>query len=221
MAKRTQKSLIHRNISFFRGGQIFRETDTKVSICLTYLVVSFPHWQLEKRKGCVLHRLGIFINISHFLDLQELSLHLQLDDSCVPFAEMSCPPCYIISSPSSHDRQCWAMTSGGWEQSTWTWSPWVWCGRPSSTSPARHCHKHLMYGGLVWLWAGQWRRSSFASSRRAREWPWQVVSMGEKCHEGSCCHHPLRLPLPPPPNKRDPLPFPQPPSLPLSGLLET
>ena len=30
----------------------------------------------------------------------------------------------------------------------------AWPSCPSSTSPARHHHQHLMYGGLVWLWAG-------------------------------------------------------------------
>ena len=59
----------------------------------------------------------------------------------------------------------------------------------SCTSPPPA--SHVWGPGLIV--SRQWRRSSFASSRRAREWPWQVVSMGEKCHEGSCCHHPLPL----------------------------
>ena len=98
---------------------------------------------------------------------------------------------------------------GQWHQEvgssqTWTWSPWVWRGCPvpiiyfscSSPPPA----SHVWGPGLIV--SRQWRRSSFASSRRAREWPWQVVSMGEKCHEGSCCHHPLL-----PPTRETPSPF--------------
>ena len=124
---------------------------------------------------------------------------------------MSCPPCYIISSPSSHDRQCWAMTSGGWEQSNLNLvtvsMAWL---------PSAHHLLLLLVTTTSISCVGAWSDCEQAVEEKlfciitSRK---RVAVTGGQ-HGGEMSRRQLLSSPPPPPNKRDPLPFPKPPRSP-------